>query len=341
MKTRRIGATDLVVSQIGFGCGGNAGLMVRGTAAEQERVVGRALERGITYFDNAPDYGDGLSEENLGRALRALKARPIINTKVEIRAENLNDIAEHVVRSVEDSLNRLRVDAFDVVQIHNGPVARRPKLQGRGYKTLWIEDYLRPGGAIEGLRRLLESGKTRYAGLVARGDDAAQVRALLDTGLIHLVNVPFTLLNPTAGHPRPSGLAVDKDYGRVIDVAQTAGAGAAIFSPLGGGMLTDAITSGQVTHPLARPKDTSAPSARRELHLARRFRALAAEHGMSLVQLAYAFILGHAGVSTVLGGFSSVEQVEDTAAAAAAARPLPGNVLEQIRRIWAEDGASS
>ena len=67
MKTRRIGATDLVVSQIGFGCGGNAGLMVRGTAAEQERVIGRALDSGITYFDNAPDYGDGLAEENLGR----------------------------------------------------------------------------------------------------------------------------------------------------------------------------------------------------------------------------------------------------------------------------------
>ena len=137
MKTRRIGATDLAVSQIGFGCGGNAGLMVRGTAAEQESVIGRAMESGISYFDSAPDYGDGLSEENLGRTLQVLKARPIINTKVEIRAENLNDIANHVVRSVEDSLRRLRVDAVDIVQIHNGPVSNRPELAGRDYKTLW------------------------------------------------------------------------------------------------------------------------------------------------------------------------------------------------------------
>ena len=150
MKTRRVGATDLIVSQIGFGCGGNAGLMVRGTAAEQERVIGRALNLGITYFDNAPDYGDGLSEENLGRALQALKARPVINTKVEIRAGHLGDMAGHVVRSVEGSLRRLRIDAADIVQIHNGPVAVRPNLRGRDYKTLWIEDYLRPGGAIDG-----------------------------------------------------------------------------------------------------------------------------------------------------------------------------------------------
>jgi len=338
MKTRRIGATDVVVSQIGFGCGGNAGLMVRGTAAEQERVIGYALERGITYFDNAPDYGDGRSEEDLGSALRLLKARPVINTKVEIRAENLNDIADHVVRSVEGSLRRLRIDACDIVQIHNGPVARRPESQGRGYRTLWIEDYVRPGGAMEGLRRLLESGKTRYAGLVARGDDAAEVSALLKTGLLHLVNVPFTLLNPTAGYRKPPGLAVDKDYGQVIDVAHSAGAGAAIFSPLAGGMLTDAVISGQGTHPLARPKDTSASKARRELLLARRFRALAAEHRLSLVELAYRFILGHSGVGTVLGGFSSVEQVEDTVRAAADADSLPDEILEQVRQIWDEDG---
>src|SRR5262245_39336706 len=150
MKTRRIGVTDLVVSQIGFGCGGNAGLMVRGTASEQERAVARALERGITYFDNSPDYGDGLGEDNLGRALQELGARPVINTKVEIRGENLGDIAGHVVRSVEASLKRLRLDAVDIVQIHNGPVATRPDLQGRNYKTLWLEDYLRPGGAIDG-----------------------------------------------------------------------------------------------------------------------------------------------------------------------------------------------
>jgi aryl-alcohol dehydrogenase-like predicted oxidoreductase len=83
MQYRRIGATDLSISEIGFGCGGNAGLMVRGELPEQIRVIERALALGITYFDNAPDYGNGRAEENLGRALKELGARPVINSKVE------------------------------------------------------------------------------------------------------------------------------------------------------------------------------------------------------------------------------------------------------------------
>jgi aryl-alcohol dehydrogenase-like predicted oxidoreductase len=337
MKKRSIGATDLAVSQIGFGCGGNAGLMVRGTAAEQESVIGCALDCGISYFDSAPDYGDGLSEENLGRTLQVLKARPTINTKVEIRAENLNDIANHIVRSVEDSLRRLRLDAVDIVQIHNGPVSNRPELAGRDYKTLWSEDYTRGGGAMEGLRRLVNSGKTRYAGLVSRGNDASEVGALFKSGLLHLVNVPFTLLNPTAGQLKPPKLNVEKDYGNIIDVAQNAGVGTAIFSPLAGGLLTDEVITGHATHPLARPKNTNAPRIKRELLLARRFRVMAAEHGMSIVELAYRFILSHAGVSTVLGGFSSVRQVEETVGTAADADPLSQQVLSDLHRIWNQD----
>lgn len=334
MKTRRIGATDLVVSQIGFGCGGNAGLMVRGTAAEQERVIGRALDSGITYFDNAPDYGDGVGEENLGRSLQALGARPVINTKVEIRAENLGNIADHIVHSVEESLKRLRVDAIEIVQIHNGPSAARPILQGRDYKTLWLGDYFRPGGAIEGVRRILDSGKTRYAGFIARGGDVAEVSKLLNTGLFHLVNVPFTLLNPTAAHPKPDKLTVEQDYRNVIGIAQAAGAGTAIFSPLAGGVLTDAVINGRHTRVLARPKDVKALEAKGSLPLARRFQVLAAKNGMSLVQLAYGFILSHPGVSTVVGGFSSIEQLDDTIGAAADYDALPNEVMEQIKQIW-------
>jgi Aldo/keto reductase family len=67
VEYRQVGNTELRVSEIGFGCGGNAGLMVRGSPAEQRRVVERAVELGINYFDNAPDYGNGIAEENLGR----------------------------------------------------------------------------------------------------------------------------------------------------------------------------------------------------------------------------------------------------------------------------------
>lgn len=332
MNYRRVGATDLVVSEIGFGCGGNAGLMVSGPADEQRRVVARALELGVTYFDTAPDYGDGAAEANLGRVLRELGARPVINTKVEIRAEDLDDIAGHIVRSTEASLRRLGRDAVDVLQIHNGPSTARPVLAGRTYKSLALEDYLRPGGVLDGLDRVLRDGKARQLGFICRGNDIDAVGRLMDTGLFRLLNVPYTLLNPTAGQAKPAGLAVDPDYGDVIGRARAAGVGIAVFSPLAGGLLTDAILAGRQTHPLARPKDTGSLEERGALRLARAFQAVAATAGMSLIDLAYGFVLAHPGVSTVLGGISSVEQIEGIVAAAA--RGLPAATAARIAPVW-------
>ena len=73
MEKRRFGRTGLDLSVLGFGCGAVGGLMVKGDAADQERAVWRALELGINYFDTAQMYGDGQSEINLGRVLKALK----------------------------------------------------------------------------------------------------------------------------------------------------------------------------------------------------------------------------------------------------------------------------
>ena len=70
MDYRTLGKTGLRVSTLGFGCGNVGGLMVRGAPAEQERAVARAIELGINYFDTAPSYGDGQSEQNLGRVDR-------------------------------------------------------------------------------------------------------------------------------------------------------------------------------------------------------------------------------------------------------------------------------
>ncbi len=140
MNYRELGSTGVRVSEIGFGCGGNAGLMVRGTPEQQTEAIRRALELGIIYFDLAPDYGDGLSETYLGRALKDLGARPYITTKVEVRADDLGDIAGHIVQSMDQSLKRLGIDYVDFLQVHNGPVMERPELSGQTYTHLWVED---------------------------------------------------------------------------------------------------------------------------------------------------------------------------------------------------------
>ena len=92
MNYREIGNTGVRVSEIGFGTGDNAGLMVKATPEDMERTVAKALELGINYFDCSPDYGKGVAETNLGRILKKLGAHPVITTKIEIGPQNKSDI---------------------------------------------------------------------------------------------------------------------------------------------------------------------------------------------------------------------------------------------------------
>ncbi len=333
MEYRQVGNTELRVSEIGFGCGGNAGLMVRGSPDEQRRVVTRAVELGINYFDNAPDYGDGAAEENLGRVLKALKIRPMITSKVEVRQADLGDIAGHVVRSTEESLRRLGVDDVDILQIHNGPALAPPRLEGRTYTQLWIDDYLRPGGALDGLQRVLRDGKARYVGFICRGNDGDQVRQLLDTNVFHMINVPYTLLNPTAGRVKPRGLQVDRDFGGVIHDAYLRGVGTAIYSPLAGGLLTGPVVAGDGRHPLAGPRDTASEAYGRDLEIARSLRFLMQQGTQTLSQAAIRFILMHQGVTVVLGGFSEMAQLEEIAAVSGSG-PLAPELMARVEMVW-------
>jgi aryl-alcohol dehydrogenase-like predicted oxidoreductase len=316
MQYRRMGSTDLAVSEIAFGCGGTAGLMVRGSFDEQVRAAARAIELGINYFDESPDYGDGSSEENLGRVLRELGVRPIIDTKVE---------------SVDESLRRLGVDWVDIVQIHGGPVGAKPTLTGRAYNVLWIEDYLRPGGALEGLQRLLSTGKTRYIGFICRGNDGPYVRQLIDTGCFHMINLVYNLLNPSAGARRVPGLEPGPDFGGVIDYAYEHGVGVAVYNPLAGGLLTDTTLRGGAPHPLSRSRvqsEAAQPGVRRAQAL-----AFLSKEGRTMAQAGMRFILDHPGVTTVLGGFSGIEHLEE-AVPASGAPSLTAEEMARIEMVW-------
>lgn len=334
MRYRTLGATDLHVSEIGFGTGGTAGLMIAGSYEEQLRTVARAIELGINYFDESPDYGDTVSESNLGRILEELGIRPVITTKVEVRAEDLEDVAGHIERSVNASLERLRVDYVDLLQIHNGPVEKKPDLQGRAYNILWIEDYLRPGGVMDGLERILRDGKTRYVGFICRGNDGPQVKQLIDTGKFSLLNLVYTLLNPSAGMEPPRGLRFDADFGNVIDYARSKGVGTAVYSPLAGGILSDHAIGGGEPHPLAGAGRAGfSERRRRQVDRAAAFRFLSVPGRQTLAQAAIRFILMHAGVTTVLGGFSDLEQLEE-AVAAVDLEPLGEDLMARIEMVW-------
>ena len=89
MEYRDLGRTGLRVSAIGFGSGSIGGLMVRGEHAEQRAAVALAIDGGINYFDTAAQYGEGRSEEHLGRALREVGTQAYVGTKVRLLPEQI------------------------------------------------------------------------------------------------------------------------------------------------------------------------------------------------------------------------------------------------------------
>ncbi len=344
MNFREVGNTGVLVSEIGFGCGGNAGLMVRGSPQQQREVIQRALELGINYFDQAPDYGDGLSETNLGRALKDLGAHPYITTKVEVRADNLGDIAGHIVDSMDQSLHRLGMNHVDFLQLHNGPVMEPPELSGRGYAHLWVEDYLRPGGALEGLQLVQRSGKARFIGFITRGNDYPAAQQLVDTGAFSLINASVNLLNPSAAL-KPGGMQVEQDYGGILCYAGSQGVGAAIYSPLAGGFLNDNAVAGGLPHPMAgrtrsietrvagEARATGLLRAKSMSFLSRKLNPESQTEDHDLAEAAIRFVLSLEGVTTVLGGFSDREQVEQLAACSGRG-PLSEENMARLEMVW-------
>src|SRR5437867_4457291 len=125
MEYRELGKTGLRVSALGFGCGNVGGLMIRGTAAERERAIARAVELGINYFDTAPSYGDGQSEQNLGAALRSRRATVYVGTKFRLDAADLRDVRRAIGHSLDASLKRLGMERVDLLQLHNNIFGER------------------------------------------------------------------------------------------------------------------------------------------------------------------------------------------------------------------------
>src|SRR5438132_6083830 len=123
LPQRPLGSTGQTISAIGFGCGNQAGLLVRGEPREQVRVVARAVELGVTYFDTAASYGDGQSEQNLGRALRELKPNVLVGTKLSLGQPGVDAGAGHIERQLNDSLARLGRDSVDLLYLHGRVVA--------------------------------------------------------------------------------------------------------------------------------------------------------------------------------------------------------------------------
>jgi aryl-alcohol dehydrogenase-like predicted oxidoreductase len=324
MEQRPLGKTGLNVSALGFGCGAVGGLMTRGDPSEQRQAVSRALDAGITYFDTAAQYGDGRSEENLGRVMRELGAwsRVVVGTKVRLRPEELAHPAAAIRASIEASLKRLGRDDVDILHLHN-PIA----LTGGGQGTVDLGLVL--SEIAEGTQAVVDAGLAHHDGFTGLGDSAA-LQEVIRAEPFETMQTYFNVLNPSAGYAGHTG--GEQDFQGVIDTAARSGVGVIVIRVLAAG------AAAAVPDRAANAGDPGSglvggASYSTDLERAGRLPALAGELGLeNPVELAIRFGLSKPGVSTVLVGYSTLQHLED-AIRFAERGPLGADALQRTLEI--------
>jgi aryl-alcohol dehydrogenase-like predicted oxidoreductase len=323
MQMRPFGRTGLRLSVLGFGCGAVGGLMVRGTAADQERAIARAIDAGVNYFDTAWQYGEGESEKNLGRILQALKpADVVVGTKVRLQPGDMGRIGAAIGQSLDASLARLRLERVDIFHLHNGITT------AGGSKDYSVAQVL--GEAVPAMERLRRDGKLRFVGLTGVGDTAALQQAI-DSGAFDSAQVVYNMLNPSAAAALPASYPA-QDYGRLFERTTAAGTGVIAIRVLAGGALSGSAERHAIASPPPEPIG-SALSFDADVARARRLMPLVEEgFADNLTEAATRFAIMHPAVGTILVGMATPQQFEESLVAVEKG-PLPEAALVRLAAL--------
>jgi aryl-alcohol dehydrogenase-like predicted oxidoreductase len=334
---RAVGTTGISASILGFGTGDNAGLMVLGSPADQRRAVDEAITAGVNYFDTSPDYGRGRAEENLGRALKARRKDVLITTKVEIMPADRRRLGKKVLESIDQSLRRLQTDYIDILMIHNPP-AHANQWERTTWAPLVKDDYLREGGALDGLARVIASGKARFGGIACEDAQPGMVAELVAQPHVQVLNVWLNMLNPSSLlDPAPDAIDGPADYRGIAAAAKRHGVGIAGFRAMGGGALMSAAAKTLERHHIAGGGFTrNAEQYRREVELASKLvRRLGITSTDAMAAIAYRFNITDPRIFTTVAGFSELSHLHG-AVAAAAQGPLSAAEMDGIVAAWYE-----
>jgi aryl-alcohol dehydrogenase-like predicted oxidoreductase len=301
MKTRTIGS--LAVSIVGLGCN-NFGRRL--DEAQTATVVNAAIDAGINFFDTADVYGDTLSEELLGRAIGDRRDEVVIATKFGLPIDDHKKGAhpDYVRRAAEASLQRLGTDYIDLYQIHK-PDPSVP-----------IAD------TLAALEHLVREGKVREIGCsnfsvaqlqearAAAGDHAQFVSVQNEYSLLHR-------------EPERDG---------VLEECVAQNVAFLPYFPLASGLLTGKYRRGQ-SAPAGRLADlwNAGKVDDTKLDVVERLTAFAESRGHTILELAFAWLLAHEPVASVIAGATRVEQIHDNIAAAQ--WTLSGEELAEVDRI--------
>lgn len=293
MIRRVLGRTGLSISTVAFGAGPVSGLMTGTDEALQHATLERAIAAGVNWIDTAAGYGNGASERNLGRVLAELKPSGVhIATKVRIPPDGFADIPGTVRRSVEASLDRLRLPRVTLLQLHNGITAAR----GDEPASVSVDDLHEIASALRSLR---DEGLTGFIGLTGTGHPES-LRAAIRSGEFDTLQVPYNPLNPSAG--QPNAVEGETDYANVMADCAAMTMGVFAIRVFAGGALLDREPS---AHTLTTPYFPLA-LYNRDRARANRLREQASS---SMAKYALDFALAHPAVTSAIVGFGSPEQV--------------------------------
>jgi aryl-alcohol dehydrogenase-like predicted oxidoreductase len=315
MELRPLGRTGVQVSKLClgtmmFGAWGNT------DHADSIRIIHRALDAGINFVDTADVYSAGESEEILGKAIRTPPSRRddiVLATKVYSpmgEDPNRRGISRRwIIAEVENSLRRLATDWIDLYQIH------RPDPNTDIDETL------------AALTDLVQQGKVRYIGSssLSAGQivEAQWVERDRRLERFRTEQPPYSLL--------VRGIELD-----VLPTAARHGMGILTYSPLAGGWLSgrwtaDAAPTSPARKRLAARYDMSLPENQRKLEATQALGEVADDAGLSLIELAIAFVVNHPAVTSAIIGPRTVEQLDSQLTAADVV--LDAAVLDRIDDI--------
>ena len=305
MNLRPFGNTGMQVSEVGLGAWQLAnpdwGIDDKNEALE---IVHKSLEAGCNFFDTAPGYGRGRSEELLGEGLKSVRRDVILCTKFSHYGEDgRRDFeAKHVRPVLEGSFRRLQTDYVDILLLHNPP---REQMDGNVSAELYGE-----------LEKLKAEGKIREYCLSL--DWRVELETVLDTTQSKAAEVFFNVL-----------------YQEVLPAfpkAQAQGMGLIVKVPLDSGWLSGRYRGNHKFDDI-RSRWSSDVLARRS-DLVEKFAALVPQ-GTSLAHAALQFVLAQPEVSTVIPGAKTVDQALDNFAAVD--QQLSPEIIQAMRNLWTRE----
>lgn len=287
MKHRTLGKSGISVSEIGLGLWA-AGGSEWGPTDDREVLdaIDAALDVGVTFFDTSDVYGDGHSEELLGKAMEGRRDRFIVATKIGWRGFDgasrrtaYSDVSK-LIAGVESNLRRLRTDYVDVIQSHIS------------FRDPTMEVF------IEGFQRLAQAGKVRSYGLST--SDFSYIKAFNHDGKCATLQIDYSILNRTP-------------ESEILGYCKQNGIGVIVRGALGMGLLTgkfseqSAFPEGDFRRKWLTDPDQNA-TFKQDLAKVRELAPLAQE-GRTLAQAALQFPLLHDAVTTVIPGAKNARQV--------------------------------